>query len=141
MEHLLYGCKHYSVKIWDLLGRLMTLAISQHTGDYIPNLVLTPLEIIFNKSHPSILLHIKDASTQKVLIILLPKTKCDIIFRHAQLQTLRRREELHACIQANLVSVVNKIIALLEYQGVLQYSDSLSLLSLIIQVALHTHHS
>ncbi len=59
MEHLLCGCKRSSVKIWDLLGRLMTLAISQHTGDYIPNFVLTSLEIIFNeiifkKSHPSI---------------------------------------------------------------------------------------
>jgi hypothetical protein len=123
-------CLVYSVRRWRLwnifsiaaitiqsrfgtfLGAWMTLAISHHTGDYIPNLVLTPLEIIFNKSHPSILLHIKDASTQKVLIILLPETKREIIFRHAQLQIPRRREELLACIQANLVSVVNKINAL-----------------------------
>jgi hypothetical protein len=107
----------------------MSLAISQYTEDYISNLVLTPLEIVFNKPHPSILLHIKDATTQQVLILLFQETKHDIIFRHAQLQTQRRREELHPCIQARLVSVVNKIIALLEYQGVLQYSDSLSLLS------------
>jgi DNA-binding transcriptional LysR family regulator len=88
----------------------MSLAISQHTEDYISNLVLTPLEIVFNKPHPSILLHIKDATTQEVLI-LLQETKTDIIFRHAQLQTQRRREELHPCIQARLVLVVNKIIA------------------------------
>ncbi len=37
-----------------LLGRSVTLAISQHTGDYIPNLVLTTLEIVFNKPLPSI---------------------------------------------------------------------------------------
>ncbi len=49
------------------------------------------------------------------------------------------REELHSRIQAHLVSVANKIIALLEYQGVLQNSDSLSLLSQIIQAALHSH--
>jgi hypothetical protein len=30
--------------------------------------VLTPLEIVFNKPHPSILLHIPDATTCKVLI-------------------------------------------------------------------------
>jgi hypothetical protein len=47
--------------------------------------------IFFNKPHPSILLHIKDATTQKVLILLLQETKRDIIFRHAQLQTPRRR--------------------------------------------------
>jgi hypothetical protein len=40
-----------------------------HTGDYIPNKFLTPYEIIFNKPHPSILLHIKDASTQKILSV------------------------------------------------------------------------
>ncbi len=54
MEHLLYGCDHYLAKVWALLGRSMILAISQHTGDYIPNLVLTPLEIVFNEPHPSI---------------------------------------------------------------------------------------
>ncbi len=72
---LLYVCEHYSAKIWALLGQSMTLAISQHTGDYIPNLVLTLLEIVFNKTHPSILLHIKDAATWKVLILLLQETK------------------------------------------------------------------
>jgi hypothetical protein len=124
-------CLVYSVRKWRLwnifsvaantlqsrfatfLGAWMTLAIFQQTGDYIPNFVLTSLKIIFKKAHPSILLHIEDASTQKVLIILLPETKRDIIVRHAQLQTSRRREELHDRIQANLVSVVNKIIALL----------------------------
>jgi hypothetical protein len=93
----------------------MTLAISRHTGDYIPNIVLTPLEIIFNKPHPSIL-HITDATTRKVLILYLQEIKGDIIYWQAQLQELRR-EELHPCIQAHLISVINKICALLEYQG------------------------
>jgi hypothetical protein len=81
------------------------------------------------------LLHIKDAATRKVLILLIQEPIRDIIFRHAQLQRPRRREELYPCIQDHLVLVVNKIIALLEYQGVLQYS----LLSPIIQVAHHIH--
>jgi hypothetical protein len=123
----------------DLLGRSMILSISQHTADCITNLVLTLLEIVFNKPHPSILLPIKDATSRKVLTFLHQETKCDIIFRWAQLQILRRREKLHPRIQAHLVSVVNKIIALLEYQGVLHYSNSLSLLLRIIQVALHAH--
>jgi hypothetical protein len=104
MEHLLYGCQNYSTKICDLLGRSITLAIARRTGDYIPNIVHTPLEIVFNKSHPSILLHIKDATTRKVLILLLQETKRDIIFHHAQLQSPRRREELHPRVQAHIIS-------------------------------------
>ncbi len=37
------------------------------------------------------------------------------------------------------MSVVIKIISLIEYHGVLQYSDSVPLLSRIVQVALNTH--
>jgi hypothetical protein len=122
MEHLLYSCEHYSAKIWELAGKSMTLAISQHSGDCIPNMVLTPLEIVFNKPHPSILLHVTDATTWKVLILFLQEIKRDIIYRQAQLQEpRRRREELHPRIKAHLVSVINKISALLEYQGALQF--------------------
>jgi hypothetical protein len=52
MEHLLNGCENYSAKIWELAGKSMTLAISRHTGDYILNMVLTPLEIVFNNLTP-----------------------------------------------------------------------------------------
>jgi hypothetical protein len=67
VEHLLCGCDHYLAKVWALLGCSMTLAISHHTGDYISNLVLTPLEIVFNKPHPLILLHIKADTRHKIL--------------------------------------------------------------------------
>jgi hypothetical protein len=70
-------------------------------------MVLTPLEIVFNKSHPSILLHITDATTRKVLILFLQEIKWDIIYRRAQLKEPRRREELHPRIQAHLISVIN----------------------------------
>jgi hypothetical protein len=86
MEHLLYSCKHYSAKIWDLAGKALTLAVSHHSGDYVPAMVLTPQEIVFNKPHPSILLHVTDATTRKVLILFLQETKRDIVYRRAQLQ-------------------------------------------------------
>jgi hypothetical protein len=95
MEHLLYSFEHYSVKIWDLAGKALTLAVSHHSGDYVPAMVLNPLEIVFNKPHPSILLHVKDATTRKVLILFLQEIKREIIYRQAQLQEPRRREELH----------------------------------------------
>jgi hypothetical protein len=126
MEHLLYSCEHYSAKIWELASK--SLAISQHSGDYTPKMVLTPLEIVFNKPHPSILQHITDATTRKVLILFLQEIKRDIIYRRAQLQEPCRREELHPRIQAHLVSVINKISVLLEYQSALQFSYGLALL-------------
>ncbi len=136
MEHLLHSCEHYLAKIRDLAGKSMTLVISHHSGDYVPAMVLTPLEIVFNKPHPSILLHVKDATTRKVLILFLQEIKRDIIYRRAQLQEPRRREELHPCIQAHLVSVINKINALLEYQRTLQFSDGLALLKRLSRIIL-----
>ncbi len=135
MEHL-YCCEHYSAKVWDLTGKSLTLALSHHSGEYIPAVVLTPLEIVFNKPHPSILLHVPDATTRKVLILLFQEIKRDIIYRRAQLQEPRRREELHPRIQAHLVSVINKIASLLEYQGTLQFLDGLSFLKRLYQIIL-----
>jgi hypothetical protein len=83
MEHLLYGCENHSTKIWALAGRVLMLAISRHSGDFIPRIELTQLEIIFNKPHPSILLHVPDGTTRKVLILFLQEVKRDIIFRRS----------------------------------------------------------
>jgi hypothetical protein len=41
MEHLLYGCENYSTKIWALAGRVLTLSLSRHSGDFIPRIKLT----------------------------------------------------------------------------------------------------
>jgi hypothetical protein len=128
MEHLLYGCENYSAKIWALAGWVLTLAVSRHSGDFIPRIELTPLEIFVKKLHPSILLHVPDGTTRKVLILLLQEIKRDIIFCRAQLAEPRRREELQPRIQAHLLSVITKLQALLEYQGVLNYTDALALL-------------
>jgi hypothetical protein len=136
MEHLLYCCEHYSAKVWDLTGKSLTLALSHHSGEYIPAVVLTPLEIVFNKPHPSILLLVQDATTRKVLILLFQEIKRDIIYRRAQLQEPCQREELHPRIQAHLVSVINKITSLLEYQGTLQFLDGLSFLQRLSRIIL-----
>ncbi len=100
-----------------------------------------PLEIVFNKPHPSILLHIQDATTRKVLIIFLQEIKRDIIYRQAQLQEPRRQEELHPQIQTHLVSVINKISSLLEYQGTLQFVDGLSFLQRLSRIILQAWNS
>jgi hypothetical protein len=94
MEHLLYGCENYSAKIWNLAGWSLMLVISRHSEDYVLNIDLTPLEIVYNKPHLSILLRVKDGTTRKVLILFLQEVKWDIVFWHAQLTVHRRWEEL-----------------------------------------------
>ncbi len=84
--------------------------------------------IFFNKPHPSILLHVPDGTTRKVLILFLQEIKRDIIFCRAQLAEPRRREKLQPWIQAHLLLVITKLQPLLEYQGVLNYTDALALL-------------
>jgi hypothetical protein len=81
MEHLLYICNNYSAKIWVLAGRVLTLALSRHTGEGIPAIILTPLEIVFNKHHLSLLLHLQDSKMRKVIVLLLQEVKQDIVFQ------------------------------------------------------------
>jgi hypothetical protein len=126
MEHFLYICASYSAKICALAGQALMLALSQHTGEYFPAIILKPLEIVYNKAHPSINLHLKESNTRQVVIISLQEVKHDIVFRYAQLKDPRRREDLQPRIQAHLLSVAKKIIALLEYQGILLFQDPIS---------------
>jgi hypothetical protein len=104
-----------------MAGKVLTLSLSRHCRDFIPRIDLTPLEIVFNKPHSSVLLHVPDGTTRKILILFLQEIKRDIIFRRAQLAEPRRREELQPRIQAHLLSVISKLQSFLEYQGVLNY--------------------
>jgi hypothetical protein len=71
MEQLLHGCPHDGAKVCSLAGRFLTNALADYSSDCVPTLVLTPLEFGYNKPHPSILLNVQDATTQKALILLL----------------------------------------------------------------------
>jgi hypothetical protein len=59
-----------------------------------------------------------------------------IIYRHAQLTTPCRQEELHLRIQSHVLFVAKKIWSLLEHQGSLVFQDLLQLLSRIKDVLL-----
>jgi hypothetical protein len=74
---------------------------------------------VYNKAHPSILLHVKDSTNRKTIILLLQEIKQDIIYRHAQLSTPCSGAEVHERIQARLLAVTKKFSSLLKYQGVL----------------------
>jgi hypothetical protein len=112
--------------IWALACCTLTLCLSHHTGDYIPSIALATLEIVYNKPHPSILLHLQAKIIQKVLILFFQEVKLDIIFVHAQLKA-KRRQELQMRKQAYLLSVL-KISKLLQHQSVITFFDALSFL-------------
>jgi len=60
IEHLVHNCEDYSAALWEELGHGLTSALVAHSGNEIPTRQLTPLEIIYNKIHPSIILHLKE---------------------------------------------------------------------------------
>jgi hypothetical protein len=128
MEHLLYGCENYSAKSGHLLGGYLCLRFRDTLEISSPESSLLSWRLSSNKPHPSILRHVPDGTTRKVLILFLEEVKRNIIFCRAQLSEPRRREELQPWIQAHFLSVTTKIQALLEYQGVLNYTDALALL-------------
>ncbi len=65
IENLLYICDNYRAKIWALASQALTLDLFQHMGEYVQAIILTPLEIVFNKPHPFRLLHLQDSNMQK----------------------------------------------------------------------------
>jgi hypothetical protein len=79
-------------------------------GEYFLSITLTPLEIVYNKPHPSVLLHLQDKNTQKVLIWFRQELKRDIIFRHVQLKAPRRSDELQRRIQADRRDIERHIL-------------------------------
>ncbi len=65
MEHHLYACAKYSSKIWALTGHAFYLHLSYHKEEFIPPITLTPLAIVHNKPHPSLLLHLQTRLCEK----------------------------------------------------------------------------
>jgi hypothetical protein len=75
IESLIYGCKEYSADLWIELGQSLTHVIIAHTGKAIPTIQFIPLEIIYNKTHPSVKLHIKEKPIQSIVAHLMQEIK------------------------------------------------------------------
>jgi hypothetical protein len=58
MEHLKHDCENYSTPLWVELGESLTQTLRATTGRDMATIRLTPLEIIFNKTHPTIQVYI-----------------------------------------------------------------------------------
>jgi hypothetical protein len=80
MEHVLCECNHYAQLLWIRLGEVITKYLNSISGDYVPKVEYSQLNIIYNVPHPSILLHIRDKLTRYVFLLLTQEIKRDIIF-------------------------------------------------------------
>jgi hypothetical protein len=81
IEHLIYDCEEYSAALWTELGQSLTHVVIAHIEKATPTIKFTPLEIIYNKIHPSVKLHIKEKTIQSIVAHLTQEIKRDIIFR------------------------------------------------------------
>ncbi len=81
VEHLLYDCKEYSAPLWDEFGQCLTKTLTAHSGNEVATIKLAPLEIIYNKIHPAVKIHLKEKSFQLMVIHLIQEIKPDIVYR------------------------------------------------------------
>jgi hypothetical protein len=127
MEHLIHDCENYSTPLWVELGESLTQTLRATTGRDMAEIRFTPLEIIFNKIHPTIQVYIKEKSLQRILLHLLQEVKRDIIFRRMNPNVHLERVNQNR-IRAHLLSTVSKITSLLQYQETGNHQDSINLL-------------
>jgi hypothetical protein len=129
MEHLLYLCPNYAEKLWAEFGHALTQTMTQFTNEYTARIELTPKEIIYNKPHPAILLRISDKLIWYSILVVIQEIKRNIIFRRMQLAEPLRQEVPEIRMQAHLLSLTRKLISLLEYQGIVQNTATISFLT------------
>ena len=128
MEHLIHDCENYSTPLWVELGESLTQTLRATTGRDMAEIRFTPLEIIYNKIHPTIQIHIKEESLQQTLLHLLQEVKRDIIFRRMNPNAHPVRVNQNR-IRAHLLSTIMKIISLFEYQETRNHRESIDLLT------------
>jgi hypothetical protein len=134
MEHLLHDCSHYSLILWGEIGIILQGALQDLSGADIPRIQLTPREIIFNASHPSVTLHVKDALSRQTLTLLVQEVKRSIIHKRMNMTVNAGDPTPLTRIQAHILSTLNKVRSYIEYQGIFKHAEPLRLLD-----SMHEH--
>ena len=134
MEHLLHGCEHYSAPLWAEFSAALTSCTQNHVGHDIPQIALTPREIIFNAMHPTLAHHITDVHTKSVITLTIQEIKRNIIYKRMNLQQSENDLIVPIIrIQAHLLSVLRKTLSFLIYQGTSKTNSSRIFLNVLIQ--------
>jgi hypothetical protein len=136
MEHLIYGCENYSALVWNELSAVATEYTRQAVGHDVARIALTPREIIFNAQHPSIKHHLAMHSGQHTLQMLVQEIKREIIYRRMNIRPAQRgRVAPMVKVQACIISTIQKMISLQEYQGPQRNAESLVNLKQLQEIA------
>ncbi len=108
---------------------ILTQKIMQFTNEYTARIELTPKEIIFNEPHLAILIRISDKLIQYSILVVIQEIKRNIIFPRMQLTEPLGQEVPKIRMQAHLLSVIRKLISLLEYQKIVQNTATIFFLA------------
>ena len=134
MEHLLHNCEHYSAPLWAEFSAALTACTQHFVGHDIPQIALTPREIIFNAMHPTLAHHITDAHIKSVLTLTVQEIKRNIIYKRMNLQQNENDQPVPIIrIQAHILSVLKKALSFLTYQGTSKTNSSQIFLNVLIQ--------
>ena len=134
MEHLLFQCENHSMLVWREYSTLLTAALRRLSGNPdIPRMDHTPLHIIYNVPHPSILTNVQCDRTRRNLLQLLQELKRDIIYRRMNLAGNKSPVPLPR-IHAHILSVIVKQKSLMEYRGLREESsDPVRMISIMCE--------
>jgi hypothetical protein len=106
------------------------------TKEFVARIDLTPKEIIFNEPHPMIGLRLMDRQVRIGVHTLVQEIKRDIIYRRMQLKQPQRMEVPSLRIRAHVLSAIRKLIALLEYQGIVQNKEPIRFMPILCDMLL-----
>jgi hypothetical protein len=134
MEHLLHDCNHYSLPFWEEVGAVIQGALIDFSGTDVPRVQLTPREIIFNATHPSVALHVTDALSRQALTLLVQELKRSIIHKRMNMTVNVGDPTPLTRIQAHILSTISKVRSYIEYQGIFTHAEPLRLLN-----SMHAH--
>jgi hypothetical protein len=135
MEHLLYGCDNHTSLLWREISTLMTRLITRLAGKQVARMDYTPKEIVYNVPHPSIQLHLQDGEIKKTLILFIQEIKRDIMYRRINIMEGHRNRQMPLVrIQAHILSVVKKIISILNYQGTMKVKKSREMMEQMMEL-------
>ena len=135
IEHLIYDCPHYSSLMWNTVSSLLTDTCGSIKGEPVARVMLTPKEIVFNKPHPSLHLHIKDKEICQALIIFIQELKRNLVYRKMNIGAHHQNRPVpQVRICAHLLSVLKKVRAMFEYKGLLKFRSAIQTLHLMVQL-------
>jgi hypothetical protein len=131
MEHLLYGCEHYSAPLWAEFSAALTDVTKHFFGHNIPQVALTPREIIFNAMHPTLAHHITNAHAKSFLTLTIHELKRNILNKRMNIQQIEDNQMMPIIrIQAHLLTI--------QYQNTFYHDSNANNIYILFTVHLIT---